>query len=362
MLWGKREDMIVHAVEPLNVEPPRAALAASIVTDTGTFFVRNHGPVPEVEPREWRLRVQGEVEHSLELSLPELRSRFPVREMVATIQCAGNRRDGLMRVRDIPGELPWGAGAVSTATWTGVRLRDVLAAAAPTAHAEHVEFEARDVSRIASPPQRFGGSVPMVKAQGDEVLLAWEMNGEPLPAVHGAPLRVVVPGYIGARSVKWVDRITVSPRPSDNFFHTTAYRLLPAEADPGIPGHEMGFSLGPLAVNSDVLVPPEDEMLRAGPKTIRGYALAGEAHGITRVDVSTDEGRNWTQVTMEKQAAHWAWRHWHLTLDLPPGRIPINARAWDTSATVQPETPIQLWNPKGYMNNAWAHRVLWVRR
>ena len=151
--------------------------------------------------------------------------------MVATLQCAGNRRAGLMAVRDIPGQHPWGPGATSTARWVGVRLGDVLAEAGIRPEATDIAFVAPDVAGEASPPQSYGGSITTGKASADEVLLAWEMNGEPLTVAHGAPVRVVVPGHIGARSVKWVEQITAQDHPSDNFFQQSAYRLLPADAD-----------------------------------------------------------------------------------------------------------------------------------
>ncbi|WP_433871313.1 sulfite oxidase [Saccharopolyspora sp. CA-218241] len=284
----------------------------------------------------------------------ELRSRFTAHELVATLQCAGNRRAGLARVRDIPGEAPWGPGATATASWTGVRLADVLAAAGADPDAGHVAFEAPDVSRIASPPQRFGGSIPAAKARGGEVLLAWAMNDEPLPAVHGAPVRAVVPGYIGARSVKWLDRITVQDHPSDNFFQATSYRLLPPEADPAAAGPGDGISLGPLALNSDILLPEDGAQLRAGPATVRGYALAGDDRDVARVDVSADGGRTWTQAELDGPSGPWTWRLWRTSLDLPPGPVTLTARAWDTTAAAQPEHAAHLWNPKGYANNAWA--------
>jgi sulfite oxidase len=127
--------------------------------------------------------------------------RFAEREEVVTLQCAGNRRVGLTAVREIPGEAPWGPRATGTARWRGVPLADVLAAAGVRAGAAHVAFVGADCSEEAVPPQAYGSSIPLEKAQGDEVLLAWEMNGQPLAAVHGAPLRAIVPGYIGARSV-----------------------------------------------------------------------------------------------------------------------------------------------------------------
>src|ERR1700729_2704615 len=229
--FGKHDDLIVHENEPFNAETGLESLMDP-VTDTDAFYVRCHGAVPDIDRSAWRLRVDGMVERELSLSLETLREEFREQTVTATLQCAGNRRAGLIAVRDIPGEAPWGPGATGTATWTGVALADVLALAGPLGAASDVGFEGSDLSPEAKPAQQFGGSIPLDKASRPEVLLAWGMNGEPLPPVHGAPLRVVVPGYIGARSVKWVERITVQDHPSDNYFQATAYRLLPAGADP----------------------------------------------------------------------------------------------------------------------------------
>jgi len=160
-----------------------------VLTPLESFYSRNHGPIPQLDSQTWRLRVDGQVEHVLELSLAELRERFTEQTLVATLQCAGNRRAGLIEVRDIPGEDAWGPCATSTAEWTGVRLADVLAAAGLRPEAVHVAFAAPDISQLADPPQPYGGSITAKKAQGGEVLLAWAINGQPLPAVHGAPVR-----------------------------------------------------------------------------------------------------------------------------------------------------------------------------
>jgi len=354
MSWGKRADLIVHGDDPINAEPPRAALADEPVTSLDAFYVRNHGPVPELDPSSWRLRVDGLVERVLELSLEELRSRFAHHELVATLQCAGNRRAGFLAVRDIPGEAPWGPGAIGTAVWTGARLADVLAAAGIQENAEHVAFAGADVSEEADPPQAFGASVPRHKATAGEVVLAWSMNREPLPTVHGAPVRLVVPGYIGARSVKWLERITAQAEPSDSFFQAESYRLLPAEADPDAIAPGEGVALGAVAVNADILSPGEGTTVAPGPLGVSGYALAGDDRRIVRVDVSTDEGRTWRQADLRDQQSPWSWRLWEAEVDVAVGTTEIVARAWDSAAAAQPESAAHLWNPKGYVNNAWA--------
>src|SRR3954447_23900041 len=260
-MHGKRDDLIVHEPDPFNAETGLAALAAGPLTATDAFYVRNHGPIPQLDPDAWRLRVHGCVQRELNLSLATLRQALPTREVTATLQCAGNRRAGLMAIRDIPGESPWGPGATGTATWTGVALADVLALARPLPDAAHVGFAGADLCPEATPPQRFGGSIPLDKACRPEVLLAWGMNGAPLPAVHGAPLRVVVPGYIGARSVKWLERIEVRATPWEGYFQHVAYRLLPED---GTPGPGAGMPLGLVALNADVLSPADGETVPAG--------------------------------------------------------------------------------------------------
>ncbi|MGI8440226.1 MAG: sulfite oxidase [Thermoleophilaceae bacterium] len=354
MAWGKRSDMVVHGEDPFNAEPPRAALASAPVTPLDAFYVRNHGPVPELDPSSWRLRVGGLVERELELSLDELRTRFTEHELVATLQCAGNRRAGLIAVRDIPGEAPWGPGATGNAVWRGARLADVLAEARLGDEVRHVAFLGADVSEEPDPPQAFGASIPRHKATAEEVLLAWSMNGEPLPRVHGAPLRVVVPGYTGARSVKWLERITARVEPSDNHFQTSTYLLLPPEADPENPAPGEGVPLGAVALNSDIVAPDDGATVAAGALKVAGYAYAGDDRRVVRVDVSTDGGHSWRQTELLDQPSPWSWRLWETEVQVDPGPTEIVARAWDSAAAFQPEDPAHLWNPKGYVNHSWA--------
>ena len=347
--YGKRPDLIVHEDEPFNAETTAAALAEGALTATDAFYVRGHGAVPEIDPATWRLRVGGAVDRTLELSLPTLREAFHEREVTATLQCAGNRRAGLMAMRPIDGEAPWGPGATGTATWSGVALADVLAVACPAREAAHVGFEGADMCDEAAPAQRFGGSIPLDKATRPEVLLAWAMNGEPLAPVHGAPLRVVVPGYIGARSVKWLTRIEVRTRPWRGYYQHVVYRLLPEDGTVG-PGE--GMPLGLVALNADVLSPADGATVPAGPVELRGYAFAGGERHVARVDVSLDGASSWTQAELLEDLGRWAWRHWRLVVDLAPGEHEIVVRAWDSSAATQPEDEAALWNPKGYVNNA----------
>ncbi len=347
--YGKRGDLVVHEEEPFNAETGLAALAEGPLTATDAFYVRGHAAVPEIDPAAWRLHVDGIVERELDLSLGTLREALPEREVTATLQCAGNRRAGLIAVRDIPGEAPWGPGATGTARWTGVALADVLALAVPLGEAAHVGFTGADVCLEAKPAQRFGGSIPLDKARRPEVVLAWAMNGEPLPLVHGAPLRVIVPGYIGARSVKWLERIEVSSAPSQGYFQHVTYRLLPEDGHPG-PG--AGVPLGLVALNSDVLSPADGATVPAGPIEVRGYAFAGGERHVVRVDVSLDSGVTWTQAELLEDLGRWAWRHWRITVVLAPGEHEILIRAWDSSAATQPEDEAALWNPKGYVNNS----------
>ena len=350
MRFGKR-DLIVYEDEPFNAETEPAALIESGVTATDAFYVRGHGPVPEIEEDGYRLHVGGLVERELSLSLDDLRSGLlEIHEVVATLQCAGNRRAGLVAVRDIPGESPWGPGATGTARWRGVRLADVLAAAAPRPGAAHVGMVGLDDSPEAKPPQRYGGSIPLDKARRPEVLLAFEMNGEPLPPVHGGPLRSVVPGYIGARSIKWLDRIDVRADTWGGYFQHVAYRMLPPDGKVG-PG--AGFELGIVALNSDVLAPADGATVPAGAVELRGYAFAGGERSVVRVDVSVD-GAAWRQAQLLEDLGPWAWRQWTLSVELGPGEHAIAVRAWDTSAATQPEDAASLWNPKGYCNNAQA--------
>jgi sulfite oxidase len=352
--FGKHPEILVRQERPLNAGPPPEQLRRGFITPNESFFVRNHGDVPEVDRESYRLVLNGLVKKPLKISLDELH-RLPKTSLKATLQCAGNRREEMMAVRPIPNELGWGNEAVSTAEWKGVPLREILAAVEPLPAAKHAAFSGLDETERHGHRFTFGGSIPLDKALSSEVLLAYEMNGEPLPPVHGAPLRVVVPGYIGARSVKWLSTITLQEEPSENYFQAVAYRLFPQNVDPTNVDWDSGLRLGPFNVNSLILSPDEGETPAAGPVTVRGFAFGGERE-IARAEVSADGGKTWTVADLGSEHFRWAWRLWEAQLDLPAGNHEIVCRAWDTAANTQPEHPAQVWNFKGYMNNAW-HRV-----
>jgi sulfite oxidase len=352
-----RPDLTVYSRDPFNAGTPAEALARSYVTETELCYVRSHAPVPAIDPTDYRLTVGGEVGRALSLSLDELRGRFPRHTLVATLQCAGNRRTELIDLRPIPGEVPWGNDAISTARWGGVRLRDVLLSAGlGPGTARHVAFAGLDEVEKGGRRFAYGGSIPIDKALGDEVLLADEMNGAPLTLDHGYPLRVVVPGYIGARSVKWLSGIRVQPEPSDNYFQAHAYKLFPPEVSAETADWSLGEMLGELRVDSVILQPAAGAAVPAGRTRVVGYAMAGGGHGVERVELSKDGGRTWAFAAAVEKGDPWAWRHWSAEIDLPAGNHELVVRAWDTTGATQPADPRKTWNFKGYMNNCW-HRV-----
>ncbi|MBW3541658.1 MAG: molybdopterin-dependent oxidoreductase, partial [Planctomycetes bacterium] len=219
---------------PANAEPELAQLVESWLTPLEHFYIRSHGPVPEIDPREYRLSVEGLVEKPLKLSLEDLEGLAQT-ETTATLTCAGNRRSEHSRQRKVEG-VPWGPGAIGNARWQGVRLSEVLKRAGLRDEARHVWFEGLDQVAHQGQTIAFGGSIPLAKAMGDSpmapgALLATRMNGQPLPADHGFPARTVVPGYIGARSVKWLGRIVVSDHPSPNHYLQEAYKLVVEDGD-----------------------------------------------------------------------------------------------------------------------------------
>ena len=223
-------NMIVHTTKPLNSEPKLDVLTKSWITPVESFYVRSHAPNPKIDPASFRLTVEGLVDRPLSISLAELDGTFESTSVVSTMTCAGNRRSEHSLIKPVGG-VPWQAGAIGNARWSGVRLSEVLKKAGLKENAKHVWFEGLDEIAKGDGIIPFGASIPISKAMTDAEgmpggLLTTKMNDQPLTPDHGAPLRGVVPGYIGARSVKWLGKIVVSDRPSPNHYVATAYKLV----------------------------------------------------------------------------------------------------------------------------------------
>jgi sulfite oxidase len=326
------------------------------LTPRDRFYVRTHGSIPEVDPTSYRLLITGQVQQPLELSLDDLRSLAPAHTVTATLECAGNRRDELTAVKPIPGEVPWKAGVIGTAQWRGVPLREVLGAAGVGADARHVAFTSLDEAVFQGERLSYGTSIALEKGLTPDVLLAYEMNDGPLAPEHGFPLRVIVPGYIGARSVKWLRDITVQEHPSSNPFLARDYKTFPPEVTGPTVDWTRGTTLEHLELNSVLTTPEDGETVEPGRKLIQGYAIADEESPVERVELSIDGGRTWTTARIVQRADPYAWCFWEAELTLSSGDFVVTVRAWDASGRTQPEDMGPLWNFKGYMNNAW-HRV-----
>ena len=346
-------DLIVHSREPFNAEPSLKVLRGAFLTAQEDFYVRSHGPIPRLDGEAHRLTVGGMVGTPLTLTLAELKRRFPQVTLTATMQCAGNRRADLQSVRPTTGD-PWAPGAIGNAAWTGVRLADVLAAAgAETGAGLHIAFDAADeVEEDGEGRFHYGASIPMEKALSPEVLLAFAMNGEVLAPEHGFPLRVVVPGYAGVRSPKWLTAVTVQDRPSDNHMQRRDYKLLPPDVTRETVDWDKGVTINEMPVNAAICEPELHAALKAGRTSVRGYAIA-TGRAVARVDVSGDGGRNWMQATLEHEDARpWSWTFWHAMLELSAGEHELAVRAWDAAGQTQPSLPDDTWNFKGYLSAA----------
>jgi sulfite oxidase len=354
--FGKHSDQLVRDSQWFNSGPPPQLLRQEFITPKELFFTRNHAAVPEVDLESYRLKVSGLVERPLELDLASLYSALPRRTAAATMACAGLRRDELNAHRPIPGEVGWGAEPVSNGIWTGAPLRDVLLSAGVKPEAAHVEFLGLDQVERHGKRFAFGGSIPLAKALSQEVLLAYDLNGEPLPPVHGFPLRAVVPGCIGARSVKWLSEIIVTDSTSENYFQAHAYKTFPPAVGPDTVRWEEGVMLHDLPLNSVIWEPLSKGTVPAGSITVRGWAMTSGGEIVERVEVSPDGGKTWIAAELTERGNRWTWSFWSVQLNLPAGRHEIVARAIDSAGRTQPDKVNDIWNFKGYLNNAW-HRV-----
>ena len=352
------ETRVHHGADGLNSAGCAATLAATFVTPVADFFTRSHAAPPSIDAGSWRLAVDGLVTQPLSLSLDDLR-QFTRREVTATLLCAGLRRNELLSVAPLPGELPWGPEPAGNARWSGVPLREVLDAAGVSADAAHIEFTGLDAVTRLGTTFGFGGSITVGKARDADVLLAFEQNGAPLRAEHGFPVRTLVPGWIGARSVKWLGRITASREPSPNYFQTRAYRVC-RTPDPDRPTDvTAGTPLAEMNLNAVIVEPAPGGHVTAGTVTVRGWAIGAAGAPVTSVELSVDDGDSWLPAILSTERARWSWTLWQATVTLPTGVHRLAVRAHDATGVAQPSALRDAWNVKGYMNNSW-HRMVVV--
>lgn len=339
-----KSPMILHNDYPEDLEMQSADFD-HWTTPNSKFFVRQHLPRPEVNREAFRLTVNGQVAKPLELKLDDLR-KLPQHKVAATLECTGNGR-GFYRPR-VPG-IQWGRGAIGNAEWSGPRLSEVLKLTGAKADAPFLEIDGADKG-VAKTPD-FIRSMPMKKVMHPATILALDMNGEPLPPIHGFPTRLIVPGWDGTSWVKWVIRLTVAPEENKGFFMNPGYRYPKYARPPGSPPvpAELEVIEG-MPVKSAITRPAEEEKVGMGPLTIAGYAWAGEEK-IARVEVSTDGGSRWKDAVLSPQNLNFAWRLWKLEwTPAKPGYFTILSRATDSAGNVQPF--VAAWNPSGYLYNA----------
>ncbi|PRP88402.1 hypothetical protein PROFUN_03316 [Planoprotostelium fungivorum] len=357
----KSPSIIVRRESPYNAEPPKEALASQYITPVDSFYVRSHGDVPLIDENVYRLKVSGLVDHELSLSLEELKSnRFQQTTLVAPLQCAGNRRAELNKIASLGEELPWSEQAISNGEWKGVTLKQILDLAGVKSSADAVEFVGLDQVKKEGQTHNYGSSIELDKAKGEEVILAYEMNGKPLTHAHGYPLRVVVAGYIGARSVKWLDSITLRTGPSQNFFQQKAYKMFPPDVVADNVNWDEGIPLSEASVTSVILEPREGEEVKKGTIHVKGYACGG-SRKIVRVDLSVDNGNSWKQANLGEEVTEpknkHGWTLWNIDVRVDvTGPLQLACRSFDSAWNTQPEEVKKLWNFKGYMNNA-VHKI-----
>jgi DMSO/TMAO reductase YedYZ molybdopterin-dependent catalytic subunit len=354
-LPGKSNRLVVLGEQPLVAETPEHQLGEQ-TTPTEKFFIRNNGTVPEAtrDPLAWRVTIDGEVERALTLTLGDIQSRFEPVTRHLVLECGGNGRSFFSPTAS--GNL-WTNGGVGCAQWTGVRLRDLLLAAGVKSSAVFTGHYSADRDFKDPMQQAMSRGVPIAKALDENNLVAWAMNGEPLPLIHGFPLRLVIPGWPGSVSSKWLTRIWVRDRRHDEK-GMTSYRV---PVHPIVPGGTADpdnlRDLESMPVRSIVTSPHDGAKLPADVSHIalHGAAWAGDTD-VARVDVSIDYGATWREAALLPRRNAYDWHRWTATIACPgPGYYEIWARATDTNGVAQPHAAAN-WNPQGYGANP-MHRV-----
>lgn len=347
LAFPQKRPLIVVTPRPPQLETPFAVFDNGIFTPNDAFFVRWHlAGIPEsIDASTHHIIVTGAVQRELALSLQDL-AAMPTVEIAAVNECSGNSR-GFFAPR-VPGG-QWGNGAMGNARWTGVRLRDILDRAGLQRTAKQVQFCGLDEPVLPQTPA-FKKSLDIDVARGDNVVVAYLMNGEPMPLLNGFPVRLIVAGWYATYWVKMLSKITVLDTSDDNFWMKTAYRI-PSTLNASVAPSTTGFATNPinkLDVRSFATNITGGKRINPGPTTIRGIAFDGGS-GIRQVDISIDNGATWRRATLEQDYGKYSFRRWHLRWNAKPGTYVVAVRATSNDDSTQSTTPI--WNPGGYMRN-----------
>lgn len=337
--------IVVRRENPLNGESPLPVLAACAAMPSAHFYRRNHFPIPRLDARSFRLSVKGLVERPLTLKMSDLRA-LPARDLVATLECAGNGRT-LFRPA-IEGE-HWDLGAVSTARWGGISLREVLDRAGVQPNGREVVFRGADGGPLEELPApiRFERSLPIEVATDADVLLVHTMNGAPLTAAHGFPLRLVVPGWYAVASVKWLTEIELIDHAFEAFYQTDRY-WYEWQRD----GRAVREPVTHMLVRSLITEPADGVEVPRGELVVRGVAWSG-ASPVVRVEVGV-AGRPWQDAELVGPKDRYGSRRWETRVTVGTGPVTLRARATDEAGNSQPEQAE--WNRLGYGNNS-IHQV-----
>jgi sulfite oxidase len=367
VLQEKHEDML-HLLEfPYNGEAPKSLITNKPITPNSLHFVRNHGGIPDINAEKWDLQVGGLVREKKTLTLADLKNEkmFPRVTKVATIQCSGTRRVEQIGLYAGEGDeminAPWAEGAIGTAAYTGVSLKKVIKYCGGLAdRGKHLEFFGADTYFKHNEVMNYAVSVPWSKVKANEVLLVWEMNGEPLAKIHGYPVRVLVLGYIGARSVKWLYRINAIPKPTRAPVQSKEYLYFNQQVGKYNQLPTLGIQIQEMPVSSAIMSPwTKQVVIHRGSIAVKGWAYSGGGRWPERVEVSADGGFSWYAVPPENMSKKYrfAWRTWYM--DLPcevEGWIELVVRTWDNALNTQPLEVRNAWNWGLHVTSS-CHRV-----
>jgi DMSO/TMAO reductase YedYZ molybdopterin-dependent catalytic subunit len=345
--FPQKRPLLLMTPRPPQLETPFRVFNDGVFTPNDEFFVRWHlaGIPQSVDASKHRIKVSGAVSRELSLSLDDL-AKMPTVELAAVNQCSGNSR-GLFSPR-VPGG-QWDNGAMGNARWTGVRLRDILARAGLAPTAKQVQFKGLEEPILSTTPA-FRKSLDVDIARGDDVIVAYLMNGEAMPLLNGYPVRLVVSGWYATYWVKMLSEITVLDHVDDNFWMKTAYRI-PATPDANVAPGATGYATVPIStmnVRSFVTSLADGASIAAGPVTLSGIAFDGGS-GVKRVEISNDGGTTWRDAVLERDYGKYSFRRWNAPWTAKAGTYSLAVRATSNNGATQSATPI--WNPSGYMRN-----------